>query len=790
MIKGDFTVRLLRQSGWPTEDPRFLTLLPLVYVAWSDSDLSAEEMRVIADQVRGLEWSEDSQRQIMERWLNAARPPQPSQLRRLLNAVRHLAESLPLPADCSLMELGIDLAEAAGGGDRAVWAGPEVRRVLSEIESAMQVDTAAACRELLSQEGRRPDVVEPEASPSFDVAAMARLLGGAYRETRQQVLEILRAPMFRYKYGLDPETYRERVFNWCRELARRGFGMAAFPPEYGGGGDVGRFIVTLETLGFHDLSLAMKYGVQFGLFGGAINRLGTERHRQRYLRDVGSLDLPGCFAMSEAAHGSNVRDIETEARFDAENGEFIVHTPSGRARKEYIGNAGLHARLAVVFAQLEVDGIRYGVHAFLVPIREQDGSFVRGVRVRDGGEKIGLNGLDNGAIWFDRVRIPRENLLSRFAYVSADGVYATTIPSDSKRFSAMLGTLVDGRIGLAAVSLSAAKSGLTIAIRYGSRRRQFGPPGEPEIKLLDYVNHQRRLMPMLATAFALDFAIKHLVRRFLAHKDEDSRQIQVLAAGLKAYASWFARDALQTCRECCGGAGYMIVNRLGTLRADSDAFITFQGDNAILMQLVARSLVTEYQQQFEESHFLGSVKQLAAVAARKIARLNPIVIRMLDESHLRDPEFQLGALRYRESHLTSTVAQQLQRRLETGVEPFQAVNECQDSLLHLAMAHIEAEVLEQLAEAVADIPNPDLAAILKRLRDLFALSRIEADLGWFLETGYIEGSKARAVRRLVTQLCADLRSQAVHLVDSFGIPDELLGAPIALRDLEKRRGVR
>lgn len=790
MSAADSIAQLLRQAGWPTKDPRFLTLVPLVYVMWSDGEVDAEEVRSVVDRVAALRWSSEAERQVIEDWLNASKPPQPSQLRRLLSALRRMAEDLPLSTKVSLSELGIDLAEVGGSGDRSEWVTPEVRRLLADIESSMKVDTAAACRELLSQEGRRPEILQPEAAPSFDVAAMTRLLGGAYRETRQQVLEVLRAPLFRYKYGLSLEAYRERVFVWCRELARRGFGAVAFPPEYGGNGDIGRFIVTLETLGLHDLSLAMKFGVQFGLFGGAVHSLGTERHRQKYLRDIGSLDLPGCFAMSEAAHGSNVRDIETEARFDPETGEFVVHTPSGRARKEYIGNAGMHGRMAVVFAQLEVDKVRYGVHAFLVPIRTEDGSFVRGVRVRDGGEKLGLNGVDNGAIWFDRVRIPRENLLSRFAYVSQDGVYATTIPSDSRRFSAMLSTLVDGRIGLAAVSLSAAKSGLTIAIRYAARRRQFGPPGEPEVKILDYVGHQRRLMPFLATAYALDFAVKHLIRRFLAHRDDDTRQLQGLAAGLKAYASWFARDALQACRECCGGAGYMTVNRLGSLRADADAFITFQGDNAILLQLVARSLVTEYRQQFEESHFLGSVKELAAVAARRIARLNPIVIRMLDESHLLDPEFQLAALRYRESQLMSSTARRLRNRLQEGIDPFHAFNECQDQLASLAVAHLEAGILEQFVEAVSDIPNPDLASVLKMLSDLFALSRIEADLGWYLESGYIETSKARAVHRLVSQLCGDVRSQALHLVDAFGIPDELLGAPIALRDLDRRRTIR
>jgi len=779
----------LRESGWPTDDPRLLALLPLIYVAWSDSELTPAEIGVIAERVGKLDWRAEAKRSVVERWLNPEMPPGPDELHVLLSIVRRLARDLPESERRSLADLGIELARASGGGDEMYWATAEVSGALVEIESVLGVDPSEACRELLSPEGRRPEATEVEPAPRFQVEALARLLGGAYRHTREQVFEILRQPQFRYVYGLDRTRYRERVYEWCRELARQGLGALAFPPDYGGQGDMGRFIAVLEALGFHDLSLAVKFGVQFGLFGGSINQLGTLRHHQQHLRDVGMLDLPGCYAMSEAAHGSNVRDLETVARFDKSTGEFVIHTPSGRARKEYIGNAGAHGRMATVFAQLEIGDARYGVHAFLVPMRDREGNLCRGVRIRDCGEKVGLNGVDNASIWFDHVRIPRENLLNRFAYVSADGVYATMIPSDSQRFFAMLGTLAGGRIGIAATALSAAKSGMTIAVRYGSRRRQFGPPGRPEVRLLDYLSHQRRLMPPLATSYALDFALKHLVRRFLAHRSEGSREVEVLAAGLKAYASWHAVQTLQTCREACGGAGYVAVNRLAALRADADVFTTFEGDNTVLMQLIAKALLTDYRQQSEELKPLSVLRHLTRQAARAVAELNPIVTRLTGESHLRDPEFQLGAFRYRQTQLLVSAARRLKRRIDGGMDAFSAFSDCQDHLLKLAHAHVERGILEQCVETIRDVPDPDLAAVLKTLCDLFALSKIEEDRGWFLENGYIQGNKAGAIRKMVNQLCAEARQQALPLVDAFAIPDELLGAPIGRRDLATGRPV-
>jgi acyl-CoA oxidase len=564
-------------------------------------------------------------------------------------------------------------------------------------------------------------------------------------------------------------------------VARHGLGATSYAEEYGGTGDVGRFIAVFETLGFHDLSMAVKFGVQFGLFGGSINLLGSDRHRDKYLRQVGTLELPGCYAMTEAGHGSNVRDIGTVARFDAGSDEFVIHTPNGRARKVYIGNAALHGRMATVFAQLEIGDVGFGVHAFLVPIRDESGEVCEGVRIQDSGEKQGLNGIDNGTIWFDQVRIPRDNLLDRFATVDKDGNYTSPIVSDSKRFFAMLSTLVGGRISVAAVALSAAKSGLTIAIRYGARRRQFGPPGAPETLLLDYRTHQRRLMPPLATAYALDFAIKHLVRSFLAHRENRSREVETLAAALKAYATWNTVRTLQVCREACGGAGYMAVNRFASLKADTDVFTTFEGDNTVLMQLVAKALLGEFREQFEETGFVGTLKHVAGQATRAVTELNPIVTRIAEQSHLRDPEFQLGAMRYREEELLVNVARRLKGRIDRGMSLFDAFNECQDHLVTLAHAHVERVILELFLETIEDCPDPVAAETLTMLRNLFALSRIEADRGWFLESGYIEKNKAKAIRKQVNLLCADARRQAVPLVDSFGIPDELLGAPIAMR---------
>ena len=213
-----------------------------------------------------------------------------------------------------------------------------------------------------------------------------------------------------------------------------------------------------------DLSLLVKVGVQWGLFGGAILHLGTERHHRAYLRDLIELRLLGCFAMTERGHGSDVASIDTTAVYDIDTDEFVITTPHDDASKEYIGNAARDGRMAVVFAQLETPDGAHGVHAFVVPIRDDEGRVLPGVRIEDCGLKAGLNGVDNGRIWFDGVRIPRDNLLNRYGDVGRDGSYGTTIDNPTKRFFTMLGTLVQGRISVAAGAGSATKVALAIAV--------------------------------------------------------------------------------------------------------------------------------------------------------------------------------------------------------------------------------------------------------------------------------------------------------------------------------------
>ncbi|MEA2444943.1 MAG: acyl-CoA oxidase, partial [Thermoleophilales bacterium] len=390
-----------------------------------------------------------------------------------------------------------------------------------------------------------PSTADAGATP--DAAALCRYLDGDHHDIKQQVRERMTKPEFAPVGVLPREEHRERVMEWMLSLAASGQTGLGFPESVGGQGNPGGAIAAFETMGHHDLSLLVKCGVQFGLFGGAIHHLGNEEHHRKYLRGAYTAELPGCFAMTESGHGSNVQAVETTATYDQDASEWVVHTPTPSARKDYIGNAARDGRLAVVFAQLHVGGENQGVHALLVPIRDDDGNACAGVTLEDCGDKLGLQGVDNGRIIFDQVRVPRDALLDRYGTVGSDGLYSSSIENINRRFFTTIGTLIQGRVSVGGASIAATKNALSIAIRYAARRRQFGPPdSDTEALLLDYRQHQRRLLPALATTYALHFAQQELIgslhRAFTDDDDwSDRDQRKLLPALAKSYALHFAQ---------------------------------------------------------------------------------------------------------------------------------------------------------------------------------------------------------------------------------------------------------
>lgn len=656
----------------------------------------------------------------------------------------------------------------------------------------------------------KPEKNQPATLPSTpDEAAiegLADLLDGNYRARKDAIRPLLNNADFLPKIDGTLDEIRADNLENVQAIADSGNIQGSFSPLNGGDGEVAAGVSSLELIAQINNSACIKSGVQFGLWGGAVDALGTERHIE-FAQGAMNLSKLGCFAMTEIGHGSNVQQIETTATYDPETKEFIVNSPTPGSKKAYIGNAARDGRWAAVFAQLYTPDSEEskGVHCIIVRIREDDGSAVEGVTCSDHGHKGGLLGVDNGMIMFDNVRVPRENLLNRFADVSEDGTYISSIESKNRRFFTMLATLVRGRLGVGASAAGAARAGLAIAVKYANIRRQFeaGEAGQ-ESRLIDYRAHRRRLLIPLAKSYALAVFQNKLLDRFQEQtdaiisgqwnpadptdeQDRAGREMESLAAIFKATAATHANKTLQECREACGGAGFMAENLLTTFRADVDVFTTFEGDDTILRQLVGKNLLTAYGKEVSELSPFGMARFVASNVGDILTRRSGIAAgvqtiqdRVSGTGSLFDAETQLRVVQTREEQVLNSLVRRVQvaRKMDRD-EAAKVIDRSQDHLLAAAVAYGDRMMVQAMIEAEEKLPADSPARpVFEQIRHLFVLDTITTYGDWYQEHNVLTSGRIKAAKAAVNDLVDSLGPWSEVLVDAFKIPQVVLDRPM------------
>jgi acyl-CoA oxidase len=310
--------------------------------------------------------------------------------------------------------------------------------------------------------------------------ALKMLLFNDKPEKYEKWVALLRDPVFEKKYNLPLDAQREqayaRIKRVCDEKLVSIFDFINDPKN---------IFTAHEMLGSIDGSLATKFTVQFNLFGGTLSALYTDRHLP-ILKEVDSLKNMGCFCFTELGYGNNAPKMETTATYDPATETFDIHSPSVASQKFWITNGACHANYAVVFAQTIVGGKNEGVSGFIVRIREDDMKPSKGVTIEDMGQKMGLNGIDNGRLMFEHVKIPRENMLNRLADVTPTGKFICDIPKVSNRFFKVADRLLSGRLCISAMCLAGSKAVLYHTIRYSQQRLTGGPTGQSDTPIMSY----------------------------------------------------------------------------------------------------------------------------------------------------------------------------------------------------------------------------------------------------------------------------------------------------------------
>ncbi|KAJ3158477.1 fatty-acyl coenzyme A oxidase [Irineochytrium annulatum] len=643
-------------------------------------------------------------------------------------------------------------------------------------------------------------IAAERANPSFPVREMTFFLDGGERMTvlREKIcLQLERDPAFKVEdyHDLTLEQVRERTMIkvWVGasgvrdpddvvKVRRLAYYVAAEP--------IFDFKQRMAIVSVLDPQSWTRVGVHFGLFFGALQGQASPSQFSHWVSKgaVALNGLIGCFGMTELGHGSNVAGIETIATFDEAADEFVIHTPSLTATKWWIGGAAQTATHCAVFAQMIVKGKRYGVKTFVVQLRDpKDFSLKPGVVIGDLGAKMGRHGIDNGWIQFTHVRVPRSHLLQKHTKVSRHGDV-----KEPPMAQLTYGALITGRVSMVVDSGNVAKKALTVALRYASVRRQFGRPGEPETKLLDYVIHQHRLIPLMAQAFAMHFTgaevnimCETLQERLSTLQPGDADTNEVLAslkelhgtsAGLKAFCTWNCLDTIDRCRQSLGGHGYSAYTGLASLYNDFAVQCTWEGDNTILALQSGRYLVGCYREAKsgkKQPSGVGYLNDLKSALQKRCTAKSADDVANLE---VIGQAYWLVA-----ANVVKKAGEDFEALISKGCAEDQAYEECSQARLYAAKVHTVGYLFHRFKDAVARSPQ-ELKPILTNLCLLYGLYNIAENSGPFLQYEFFSAQQIDWVRGKVNDLCKVIRKDAIPLTDAFNYSDFIINSPLGRFD--------
>eukprot|EP00644_Phytophthora_capsici_P015545 jgi/Phyca11/575086/estExt2_Genewise1.C_PHYCAscaffold_700091 len=633
------------------------------------------------------------------------------------------------------------------------------------------------------------DLATERSRSSFSPRAMADSIYGGKRQTelRLEAMQLLEGhPEFRNDVAIFDRSLAQRREHTVQRVRR----LYSLFMEHGA--DVDKRDTLADIVGVFDLSMWTRNGVHFGLFLGAIMGQGDQSQQDEWMLPTMMLELFGCYGMTELGHGSFTRGFETTATFDVKTDEFVIHTPTDTATKWWIGGAGQTATHTVCFARLVLpgDSADHGVQSFIVPLRDvETHEPLPGIRIGDMGSKMGLQGVDNGWIQFDHVRIPRENMLRRYAQVSRDGVFSQTQHKAQLAYAALL--INRGKI--VTLSVGVLEKAVTIAVRYAAVRRQGlqvnSEDSHSETRLLDYQTHQYRLMPVLARAYAYRLQtryITHLLQQFDTHGSDISEallaDIHGTMSGFKAFCTWDVQEGIDVCRQSCGGNGYSKYTGLAELLADFSVMVTFEGDNTVMALQTAHYLLRSVEKLQTGEKLAGSVQYLEREQTSNRSR----------QWGVKGPTDLNNAALLRDALDVYTGRQVLQVATKLaaakGNTEAERFNSCQVDLVEIARVHVFYNVasafLQHVQELKTDTSGDSAALVpaLEALCQLYICQELDRGAAFLLKEKFISPFQSNLVRERIMESCARVRDDAVGLVDAFMLTDTVLNSSVGRAD--------
>ncbi|KAJ0182750.1 hypothetical protein K1T71_002119 [Dendrolimus kikuchii] len=503
----------------------------------------------------------------------------------------------------------------------------------------------------------------------------------------------------------------------------------------------------------------------------------NEEQREKWWRRAWGCNIIGTYAQTELGHGTFIRGLETTATYDPDTKEFVLNSPTLTSYKWWPGGLGHTANYCILIAQLYTKGECHGIHAFIVQLRDEETHMpVPGIKIGDIGAKMALNVINNGFLGFDNVRIPRDHMLMQHAQVLEDGTYVK--PENSKL---SYGGMVFVRVFIVFDQVNYLCKAATIATRYSVVRRQCKMnEGVPETQLLDYVTQQHKIFIAIAASYAFKITATKLWDTYNAIIEElnegrldNLSELHASACCLKAVTTNDCAVYVERCRLACGGHGYMMSSNLPQLYGLVTASCTYEGDNTVLLLQTARYLVKTWRTM--ESHVLTpTVQYLKTASQEAFADKWSCTV----ENIIRG--FQVIAMRKIKS-----CSESMEKRVMSGLSLADAWNRTSIQLVDAAEAHCRVIILTTFHEEVSKQSptlSSELRVVLQQLVELYAAYWTLEKFKDFLLYTTVSSKDAEILQLWYEELLAKIRPNAVGLVDSFDIIDEVLQSSIGAYD--------
>ncbi|KAG2781757.1 Peroxisomal acyl-coenzyme A oxidase 1 [Phytophthora cactorum] len=523
--------------------------------------------------------------------------------------------------------------------------------------------------------------------------------------------------------------------------------------------------------------------VHRSMFIPTLENQADDEQQAHWLPLATSYRILGAYAQTELGHGSNVQGLETTALYDKEKQEFVITSPTLTSRKWWPGGLGKTATHAVVHAQLRIDGEHKGVQAFIVPLRSlRDHRPLPGVEVGDIGPKVGFNSLDNGYAVFHNVRVPRRNMLMRYAKVLPDGTFIK--PPSSKLVYLTMTQIRAYLILKLGFALGAAT---TITTRFSAVRvqgRKVADNGHTltnESPVLDYQNQQHALLPLVALSYAATFAgrsmvdmhdkVLALVTSGQSDFAAQSAQLHAISSGLKGWLADRVNDGIEHCRRLCGGHGFLQSSNLAHIFAENVGSCTYEGTADVLVQQHARYLLKELSGIAKAQN-----EGLVGFLSRSDYHSNP----MLRCSANNASDF--GSFKVLVEAFEVRAARSVRKLAHAMKTSGNSANACMMLMTRASTHHTELLLLKSFISGVALLPVGTTKSAVTQLCQLFGVWLLVNGLGDFRHDDYVSSAQADMAHQQLTHMLPPVRQNVVRLTDAWNFSDFELNSALGRFD--------